>query len=56
MKLRLELLKLLEENRDRDLSGEWIGKSLGVSRNAVWKAMRSLREDGYRIEAVQNRG
>ena len=56
MKLKLELLKLLEENRDRDLSGEQIGKSLGVSRNAVWKAMRSLQEDGYRIEAVRNRG
>lgn len=56
MKLRLELLKLLEENRDCDLSGEWIGKRLGVSRNAVWKAMRSLQEDGYRIEAVRNRG
>lgn len=56
MKLRLELLKLLEENRDCDLSGEWIGKRLGVSRNAVWKSMKSLQEDGYRIEAVRNRG
>ncbi len=29
---------------------------LGVSRNAVWKAIKELREKGYMIEAVSNKG
>ena len=29
---------------------------LGVSRTAVWKAVGELREEGYVIEAVRNRG
>ena len=29
---------------------------LGVSRNAVWKAVKSLQEDGYEIEASTNKG
>lgn len=28
----------------------------GVSRTAVWKAIRQLEEEGYAIEAVRNRG
>ena len=38
------------------ISGERLAKELGVSRNAVWKAMNQLRRDGYQIEAVTNRG
>ena len=56
MTLKLEILKLLEENRDRDLSGQWLAQHFGVSRNAVWKAVRGLEADGYSISAVRNRG
>ena len=56
MKLKIALLRLLEENRDRDLSGEWLAKQSGVSRNAVWKAIKALQADGYRISAGENRG
>ena len=38
------------------VSGEQLGRELGVSRNAVWKAMDRLRQEGYEIEAVTNRG
>ena len=38
------------------LSGEQIARELFVSRNAVWKAVKQLREQGYRIEAATNRG
>ena len=31
-------------------------RGLGVSRTAVWKAIRQLEEEGYAIEAVRNRG
>lgn len=56
MSTRSELLKLLESHRGEYLSGEELALRLGYSRTAVWKAMKSLREEGYRITAVNNRG
>ncbi len=44
----------------RDTQGYVSGQSLctrfDVSRNAVWKQIRQLQEEGYEIEAVPNRG
>jgi BirA family biotin operon repressor/biotin-[acetyl-CoA-carboxylase] ligase len=37
-------------------SGEELAKALGVSRSAIWKAVRSLRELGASLHAVRNRG
>ncbi len=51
-----EVFRMLEEKRGESLSGEKLAEALGVSRNAVWKAVRSLREEGCEIEAVPNRG
>jgi BirA family biotin operon repressor/biotin-[acetyl-CoA-carboxylase] ligase len=56
MQLKLEVLKLLEESRGQDLSGQALAERFGVSRNAIWKVIRSLKEEGYVIEAGQNRG
>ena len=56
MSVKNHLLKLLEENRNAYLSGGELAKQLSVSRNAVWKAVESLRLDGYGISAVTNRG
>lgn len=38
------------------VSGQELCRRLGVSRTAVWKEIRQLREDGYEIEAIQNKG
>lgn len=38
------------------ISGQELAKSLNVSRNAVWKAVKSLESDGYSVEAVNNKG
>lgn len=38
------------------VSGQQISDSLGVSRTAVWKSIRQLEAEGYRIQAVRNRG
>ncbi len=38
------------------VSGERMSRELGLSRTAVWKAVAALREDGYVIESVTNRG
>jgi len=37
-------------------SGEELAKELGVSRSAVWKAVKSLQELGASVHAVRNRG
>jgi BirA family biotin operon repressor/biotin-[acetyl-CoA-carboxylase] ligase len=37
-------------------SGEELGAKLGVSRAAIWKQLRGLRERGVEIEAVPGRG
>jgi len=51
-----KILELLEKNRGESISGEDIAKMLGVSRNAVWKAVNSLKKEGYGISSVNNRG
>ncbi len=53
---REELLKLLRRQGGEYLSGEAISRALAVSRSAVWKQIRQLREQGYVIEAVPSRG
>jgi len=56
MSTKDKLLIILSENPEAFVSGEAISRELGVSRNAIWKAVTSLRESGYVIDAVQNRG
>jgi BirA family transcriptional regulator, biotin operon repressor / biotin---[acetyl-CoA-carboxylase] ligase len=53
--LKEVMIKLLKQSRDY-ISGESLSRQLGVSRSAVWKTIQSLRQDGYPIEAVTNRG
>jgi len=50
------VLSFLERSRGKDVSGEELAASLSVSRTAVWKAVRSLREEGYPILAEKKRG
>ena len=42
--------------RDGFVSGQEIADSLGISRNAVWKAVQKVRKEGYDIEAVPHKG
>jgi len=56
MSVRDEVLFQLEQHRGEFLSGQELAQKLFVSRNAVWKAVASLREQGYGVEAVTNRG
>ena len=53
--LGTEILKMLRETEEY-VSGQQISERLGVSRTAVWKVIRRLREEGYEVEAVRNRG
>lgn len=53
--MKREILSILRESREY-VSGQQICETLGVSRTAVWKAVNSLKAEGYEIEALQNRG
>ena len=50
-----EILKLLKET-DGYISGQELCEKFGVSRTAVWKVINQLKEEGYEIEAVRNKG
>lgn len=50
-----KILRLLK-NREEFVSGQAICSELGVSRTAVWKTMNQLKEEGYEIKSVNNRG
>ena len=50
------ILELLWQNADSYVSGAELAKRLGVSRTAVWKAIEQLRDDGYAIDSVTNKG
>ncbi len=56
MTVQDHLRELLESNKSVYLSGEEIARRLGVSRNAVWKAVKALQAGGYPIAAAPNRG
>jgi len=45
-----KILKALRESGDY-LSGETLSKQLGISRVSIWKHIRSLKGDGYIIDA-----
>ena len=50
----LEMLK--QEKENGYVSGQELCERLGVSRTAVWKVIRQLKEAGYVIDSVPNRG
>lgn len=43
-------------NANDFISGQEISEKLGVSRQAVWKAINALKEKGYEIQSATNRG
>ena len=47
MTVKSRLLEMLEKYKGEVISGERIAGELGCTRAAVWKAVKSLREDGY---------
>ena len=50
-----EILKKLRDAKDY-VSGQELCEYYGVSRTAVWKAIKQLENDGYVIEAQNNKG
>lgn len=53
--MKQRVLMALRQNNGY-VSGQELSDSLKVSRTAVWKAVNALKEQGYNIESVRNRG
>ena len=56
MTVKEKLLELLDKNKGQFISGENAAEMLNCTRGAIWKAVKSLRDDGYSINAVTNKG
>lgn len=53
---RSRVVFVLEQLKGKFISGEMLATELGISRNAVWKHIESLRKEGYPITSVKKRG
>jgi len=51
-----QVLEELKKRKGEYVSGEELSRNLGLSRTAIWKHIRTLRRDGYRISASTRRG
>jgi BirA family biotin operon repressor/biotin-[acetyl-CoA-carboxylase] ligase len=49
-----EILERLRQ--ESPVSGAELGRTIGISRTAVWKHINELRRDGYRIDSVSSKG
>lgn len=50
------VLRLLGGPGEKEISGEELALRLGVSRNAIWKAVKALQAQGYNIQSLRGRG
>ena len=53
--MKTEILKMLRETEGY-VSGQELCNKFGVSRTAIWKVINQLKEQGYVIDSVQNKG
>ncbi|MGI6537157.1 MAG: biotin--[acetyl-CoA-carboxylase] ligase [Caldicoprobacterales bacterium] len=54
--IKERILGILLKNKETFISGEEISHKLGVSRTAVWKSIGKLRDEGFEVESVPNKG
>ena len=54
--MRKTIVELLKNAGENFISGESIAGKLGISRTAVWKHIRKLRENGYEIISRERHG
>lgn len=50
------ILQMLEQQTEGYVSGEMLSQELQISRTAVWKHIKKLESEGYRIEASRRLG
>lgn len=55
IRMKAKILRLLNHT-DGYISGQELCEKMGVSRTAIWKVMNQLKEEGYVIDSVSNKG
>ena len=53
--MRDKIIEIILNNKSEFISGEELSKKLGISRAAIWKHMKVLKEEGYNIENMLNK-
>ena len=53
---KYKILDILIKNKGNFISGETLSEELNVSRTAIWKGVKSLKDKGYNIIGVNNKG
>ena len=56
MKTKEAVLHYLQEHAGEPISGEIMALALNKSRTSIWKAIQSLKKEGYAIESSTNKG
>lgn len=56
MTTREKIISMLENNKGSYISGEDIGKKLNISRSAVSKTIKELKNNGYIIDSINKKG
>ncbi|MFB3925915.1 MAG: biotin--[acetyl-CoA-carboxylase] ligase [Syntrophales bacterium] len=56
MSLKDLLLSHLKKEKGRWISGESLSRGMSVTRSAIWKHVRRLRQEGYLIESSPKKG
>ncbi|WP_242874756.1 MULTISPECIES: biotin--[acetyl-CoA-carboxylase] ligase [Clostridium] len=51
-----KILDILKQKSDKFVSGQMLSDELGITRTAIWKNIKSLKEKGYVISSVTNKG
>ena len=54
--MKTKILNILKNNTSIYISGEELSNQLGVSRTAIWKHIKTLRNEGFEIDSSTNRG
>ena len=56
MSTKSEVLKILENNKNKAISGNDIAKTLNITRTSIWKAINELKQEGYMIDSSTKKG
>lgn len=56
MTTKQKVFQILTENKGSYVSGEKLALECGVSRAAIWKTVRAIRDEGFEIDGSNNNG
>lgn len=54
--MKKKILSILKKYDEEYVSGEKLSEELGITRAGIWKHIKALKENGYIIDSVSNKG